>query len=131
MSTKETVLYSSAVFVFDKEKNLVLGVSRKNNHNLFGFPGGKLDFGETFWEAGVRELKEETGLDATIMRYMHDMLHSNERMHYHCCVFAAEVVGEIYTKEKGVVAWLPPKILANGPFGDLSRKTFDIMNVKY
>lgn len=125
------ILYSSAVLVYDKAKNLVLGVSRKNNNTLFGFPGGKVDFGETFWEAAIRELKEETGLNATVMCFVHDMKHSNERMHYHCCVFFAEVTGQLFTTEKGIVSWLEPKVLAYGPFGDLSRKTFEIMNIKY
>lgn len=32
-------------------------------------PGGKLDFGENFFEAAIRETKEETGLDIGIPHY--------------------------------------------------------------
>jgi len=44
----------------------VLLVSRKNppDVGLWGFPGGKMDFGETMEEAAVRELYEETGVRA-------------------------------------------------------------------
>lgn len=44
----------------------VLLVSRKNppDVGLWGFPGGKMDFGETMEAAAVRELYEETGVRA-------------------------------------------------------------------
>lgn len=39
-----------------------LAVSRKDNHQDFGFPGGKVESNETPKEAVVREVLEETGL---------------------------------------------------------------------
>ncbi|WP_347955892.1 NUDIX hydrolase [Gordonia aichiensis] len=36
---------------------------RKTGSHLFMFPGGKLDPGETFAEAAVREAREELGVD--------------------------------------------------------------------
>lgn len=127
----KNILYSSAVLVYDQKINKVLGVSRKTDKKLFGFPGGKLNLGETFWEAAIRELKEETGLEATVMSYALDMKHSGEQKDYHCVVFVAEVVGTINTNESGVVGWLEPSVLAYGPFGDLTRAVFNKFNIKY
>lgn len=40
----------------------ILCVSRKDNPNDFGLPGGKIEKGESPFTAAVRELLEETGL---------------------------------------------------------------------
>jgi 8-oxo-dGTP pyrophosphatase MutT (NUDIX family) len=40
---------------------MVLSIARRNNHNDWGLPGGKVDEGETPAEAAVREFHEETG----------------------------------------------------------------------
>ena len=49
-----------------REDGCVIVGRRKNAHGagMLALPGGKLDFGETFVETGVRELEEETGLVA-------------------------------------------------------------------
>jgi 8-oxo-dGTP pyrophosphatase MutT (NUDIX family) len=58
----------SAVIIVLKQDNQVL-VQERLKHPYFGFwgyPGGKIRWGETILEAAARELLEETGLSASI-----------------------------------------------------------------
>lgn len=48
--------------LFDGEGRVLL--QKRGDSGSWGFPGGAIELGETPEEAAVREIKEETGLDA-------------------------------------------------------------------
>lgn len=52
--------------VFD-ENNRILLVHR-TDCNLWNLPGGRLESGEAPWEGVIREIKEETGFEAEVIR---------------------------------------------------------------
>lgn len=57
------------VLVFSKDNSKVLLVKHteaaQNEEGIYGLPAGKIELGESRKEAAVRELMEETGLNAT------------------------------------------------------------------
>lgn len=61
---------TSAVLVEQDGKYLLC---RRNKAAGFGkwiIPGGGVDFGETIQQAAVREIKEETGLDVELLKFI-------------------------------------------------------------
>jgi 8-oxo-dGTP pyrophosphatase MutT (NUDIX family) len=106
--------YTAQVVLINPE-GLVLGVSRKNNHDDFGLPGGKMeaiDNGEPKFTA-IREAFEETGLQISNLRLVFAM-HKDGYMG-HC--YMADYKGEINHNEPHVVKWLPFETLIRGSFG--------------
>lgn len=106
--------YTAQVVLINPE-GLVLGVSRKNNHNDFGLCGGKMediDNGNPELTA-IRETFEETGLRISNLRLVFAM-HKDGYMGY---TYLADYDGEINHDEPHVVKWLPFETLIMGSFG--------------
>lgn len=62
MNINNLPLVSCIVF-FTSDFQKVLVVSRKNSHDQFGLPGGKVDGIESSLDAAVREVQEEVGIN--------------------------------------------------------------------
>jgi len=122
----------SACVVLINPEGLVLGVSRKDNHNDFGIIGGKCEIEDLFnpITTAKRETKEETGLDITDLKLVFAM-HRNGNMGY---TYLAEYSGEINYEEKHIVKWVPFEILLNGSYGKYNKmvsESLTDMGVKY
>ncbi len=96
--------------LFIIKDGLVLAVSRKDDHTNFGLPGGKIEPGETAYEAAIRETLEETGIKCTAA----DFLYATPS----ATTFIASVwSGEPYSTEEGLVKWVEPDVITLGTYG--------------
>jgi len=115
LKLKEKEKDHAQVVLIDKD-GLVCLVSRKDDHKDFGLPGGKVDKGETYEEAAIRETKEETGLDVSNLECIFAM-HRKGRMGY---TYLADYAGKIShdkEDEPHVVKWGKMSEAKKGSFG--------------
>lgn len=117
-----------AAVVVIKNNEKILAVSRKDNYNDWGLPGGKIEENETPKDTAIRETKEETGLT------IHDLTEvfiSNDNTN---CLVTAFIVnkwsGNIkQEKNGGAVDWVSIDDLLNGSFGEYNKKLFKKINL--
>ena len=102
----------SVVLIFNQ--GYILAVSRKDDPNDFGLPGGKLDGEETFEAAAIREVKEETGLHIFCLIPIFARMDGE----FAAVCFLAQFAGEIdNTLEAGTVKWTNFSEINSGSFG--------------
>lgn len=122
-----------AVCVILRKGDKFLAVSRKDNHQLFGLVGGKVDSDDPSLEEAIkREAKEETNLDVFNLKLIDTRVYgiSDDTLYEQNC-FVGDWSGELLTQEEynkigetGVVKWVDRDVLENGFFGDYNKLMF-------
>ena len=92
------------VLIVDHKSCNFLSVSLKDDHTDFNLPGGKVELGENIIDAGVREVKEETGIDVFNLEFLYE---SKDNEFQVITYYTSNYDGNIYTKENHVVKWIP------------------------
>jgi 8-oxo-dGTP diphosphatase len=77
----------SAILVEHNGKYLLGKRNKKNYLNFWVIPGGRVEWGETLEQAGIRELKEETNLDIEIVNFLTWKEIINTKDDYHRYIF--------------------------------------------
>ena len=81
--------------IIETEGEKIVLIQRKNPPFGWALPGGFVDYGESLEEAAVREAREETSLDVSLVRQMHTYSDPNRdpRGHTLSTVFIARAQG--------------------------------------
>ena len=87
METPQAPRVGSAVVVRLGDTILLGKRNKSSAHGKWVIPGGGVRFGETAQEAGKREIKEETNLDLTILRFLEVKEIIATEANYHGVVF--------------------------------------------
>lgn len=121
---KPSVAKKAACILIVSSDDRILAVSRRDDPTAFGMPGGKVDPGETSAQAAARELREETGLEATDLKPVFRM---KDRDGYVTTTFVCNVDGDIDSDEEGVIRWVTADVLVDPsscPFVDYNVAMF-------
>lgn len=106
---------ASCVLVFGP-RDLILAVPRKNDPSKFGLPGGKVERGETFEEAAIRETAEETAYRVRLLWKAYEGVCEGEVPHL-TATYLATIVGDAPpTPESHRYEWVTWAKLMKGPF---------------
>ena len=96
-----------------------IAVSLKEDHSDFNLPGGMVEENETLEQAGIREVKEETGMDILNLKFLCTIIEDNiEVTIYYTYTYS----GLINTTEDHIVKWLPLKVLNESKKWPVSNK---------
>ena len=119
---------ASVVLLSNGDK--ILAVSRKNDPNDFGLVGGKVDKGETFRQAAIRETLEETNFDIFNLK----PIFTRRDGDFMAIVYTADYI-ELPTnyksgKETGVVKWVSFEEIKKGSFGVFNTELEKKLNKK-
>ncbi len=84
-----------SVIIVTGDRKILLVKHKKGQRSYWVLPGGRLEYGETFEECGVREVKEETGLDVAIERiiYLSEAIAPDRSRHIVNVYMTAQVTG--------------------------------------
>lgn len=126
------VPFTVAALIINEQRQ-ILAVSRKNNHNDLGLPGGKIDpedgtkgMPSTSAKAIRREVREETGLIVQGVQPIFQAPCECYNMPLHCLTYYVPYwFGVPESREGAVTKWVDPSVVLFGRFGEYNAALFD------
>ncbi|WP_067819583.1 NUDIX hydrolase [Nocardia inohanensis] len=124
-------LVPAASLVVVNDRGQVL-LQRRVDNDMWALPGGKMELGESLAECGIRETKEETGIDievtgivGTYTNPKHVFAYDNGevRQEFSICLLGTPTGGELaVSDESHEVAWFDPSDIDSLPMVDSIRR---------
>jgi mutator protein MutT len=86
----------AAALIFNEGK-LLITQRRPDDHlpNLWEFPGGKVEPGETFAACLVREIREELGIEISVHEQIEDLTHNYPEKTVRLCFFNCRLISGV------------------------------------
>ena len=125
-----TPINVAAALIFDKGR-LLITQRRPDDHlpNLWEFPGGKVEHGETFLSCLIREIREELGVrvkvGSALAKVDHAYSHFKITLHAHTCQYLS---GLPQTLGCRAWRWVKPKELFNFAFPAANQPLLRMLN---
>lgn len=114
---KSSVVVSAAIL---EQNGKILICRRKNGGscgNLWEFPGGKIEPGETLEECLVRECREELGIDISVTDLFDECCYRYPEREVHLYFYRGKILrGKPHCRVHQSLAWVEPKSLTGYPF---------------
>ena len=115
MAQEESAIFTTLCMLTDGNGNILVEDRKDPDWPGICFPGGHVEPGESFTEAAVREMREETGLTVLDPRLCGVKQFQTENNARYVVFFykATQWTGTIQSSDEGEVFWISKKELSN------------------
>ena len=113
------MLIALALILHPYNGTLLIAQRKENAHqgNLWEFPGGKCFSGETSVDCAVRETREETGLEVSVLEAWPEITHAYPDRTVTLHPFLCQALSaDARPRESKRVLWVTPAKLSDYPF---------------
>lgn len=135
MENKIALKKAACVLIIDDKKKKILGVSRKDNPNDWGLPGGKVEQEDYIKHSekstaspeeycAIRECLEETGIEP---KYCSKIFEQQDGEFLVTTFFTESWKGEVVPGEEGKVAWIDFSEILAGSFKEYNKELLNVI----